>query len=273
MSKKISLNIEGKVKPNLSKLFKKFIVRKDKEVSAKMAKYYKLFPFLAQWSVDPGDAEEILHYYGYLDKNGNLVMNPEKSHRRATLYDILDFDEDDMDFDDYEEIYPGPSEDDDENIYSELYPNDYWDALEQEGMNKKKGKGGKYKHSKGKKGKNKGSEDYDDITKPYSQGFIDEETGDEEDNTLSKQYIFFYPDYHDKTDRLEFNSLKEFDKFCSHNDFLVPPYVGERIAYRPVSHVCLNPGAKERGVDEIMGAENYHDMFFEAGEELQVSYR
>ena len=74
-------------------------------------------------------------------------------------------------------------------------------------------------------------------------------------------------------DKLEFNNLKGFDDFCSSNDFLVPPYVGERIAYRPVSHVCLNPGAKERGVDEIMGAESYADMFYEAGEELQVAYR
>ena len=269
MSKKISLNIEGKIRPNLSKLFKKFIVRKDKEVMAKMATYYRLFPFLAQWAVDPGDVELILRYYGYLDKDGNIIMNPKKKVKH-TLYELSDFDEDD--FDDYEEIYPGPEEDDeDEDIYSELYPNDYWDALEQESAGKKKGKGGKYKHTK--KGKNKGSEDSIDITKPYSQGFIDEETEDEEDGALEKQYIYFYPDYHDKTDRLEFNSLKEFDKFCSHNEFLVPPFVGERIAYRPVSHVCLNPGAKERGVDEIMGAENYHDMFFEAGEELQITYR
>lgn len=266
MSKKISLNIEGKVKPNLSKLFKKFIARKDEEIMSKMEEYYKIFPFLAQWDVAPEDAELILRYYGYIDINGNIILNPKK--RKHTLYELDD------DFDDYEEIFPGSDDeedDDDEDIYSELYPNEYWDALEQESMGKKKGKGGKYKHSKTKKGKNKGSEDSIDITKPYSQGFIDDE--EDEDGVLDKQYIYFYPDYHDKTDRLEFNSLKEFDKFCSHNEFLVPPYVGERIAYRPVSHVCLNPGAKERGVDEIMGAENYHDMFFEAGEELQVTYR
>ena len=138
MSKKISLNIEGKIRPNLSKLFKKFIVRKDKEVMAKMAKYYRLFPFLAQWAVDPGDVELILRYYGYLDKDGNVIMNPKKKTKH-TLYELSDFDEDD--FDDYEEIYPGPSEDDD-NIYSELYPDDYWDALEQESAGKKKVKVG-----------------------------------------------------------------------------------------------------------------------------------
>jgi hypothetical protein len=108
-----------------------------------------------------------------------------------------------------------------------------------------------------------------DITKPYSQGFIDE-ADDKEDMDY---HIWFYLDYHDKTDKLEFNSLKSFDDFCSSNEFVVPPYVSERIAYRPVSHVCLNPGAKERGVNEIMGAESFADMFNEAVEELQITYR
>lgn len=260
MSKKISLNIQGKVRPNLSSLFKKFITRKSAETQKKMAYYYRLFPFLTQWAVDEGDVEMILRYYGYLDKHGNVYMNPKG--KTGTDY----WDEDD-DFDDYEEVYPGPSDDDDEeDIYAELYPDEYWEELEKEREKKKKGKNGKYKHTKG-KGK-KGSEDEIDITKPYSQGFIDEAS----DGNVP-QYIFFYPDYKDKTDKLEFNSLKEFDDFCSSNDFLVPPYVGERIAYRPVSHVCLNPGAKERGVDEIMGSESYADMFYEAGEELQITYR
>jgi hypothetical protein len=125
-----------------------------------------------------------------------------------------------------------------------------------------------------KKKKGKGSEDMFDITRPYSQGFIDEtDLPEEEVESSVAQYIWFYPDYKDKTDKLEFNSLKDFDDFCAKNEFLVPPYVGERIAYRPVSHVCLNPGAKERGVDEIMGAESYGDMYYEACEELQLTYR
>ena len=271
MSKKISIGIKGELNPVLSKLFKKFVSRKMEESNKKMAFYFKLFPFLAQWCVDEEDVETILTYYGYLDKKGNIVMNPKKKYSgKGTEY----WDEEDY-WDEYEEIYPGPSDDDsddeDENIYSELYPDskDYWDELE---SGKKKGKNGKFKHTKGKK--NKGSEDMLDITKPYTQGFIDEEEmPEEDDNPLDQYYIWFYPDYKDKTDKLEFNSLKEFDDFCSSNDFLVPPYVGERIAYRPVSHVCLNPGAKERGVDEIMGAESYADMFYEAGEELQVAYR
>ena len=269
MSKKISIGIKGELNPVLSKLFKKFVSRKMEESNKKMAFYFKLFPFLAQWCVDEEDVETILHYYGYLDKKGNIVMNPKKKHSgKGTEY----WDEEDY-WDEYEEIYPGPSEkddDEDEDIYSELYPDvdEYWNRLES--GSKKKGKNGKYKHSK-KKTKTKGSEDMFDITRPYTQGFIDE-TDIPEDGTAT-QYIWFYVDYHDKTDRLEFNSLKDFDDFCAKNEFIVPPYVGEKIAYRPVSHVCLNPGAKERGVDEIMSAESYADMYYEACEELQVTYR
>lgn len=274
MSKKIELGREGKLRPMLKGLFKKYVAKKMEESSKKMAYYFRLFPFLAQWAVDEEDVELILRYYGYLDKNGKVILNPKKGTKNHAHPDY--WDEEDY-WDDYEEIYPGPSEDDsddeeEENIYSELYPDvdEYWNNLESGG--KKKGKNGKYKHSK--KKKNRGSEDMLDITKPYTQGFIDEtDLPEEEGDGSVAQYIWFYPDYHDKTDKLEFNNLKDFDDFCSKNDFIVPPYVGERIAYRPVSHVCLNPGAKERGVDEIMGAESYADMFYEAGEELQVTYR
>jgi hypothetical protein len=268
MSKKIELTISGKNRPNLSVLVKKWISRKLKDNQRKLERYYRLFPFLAQWSVDLEDVETILYYYGYIDKDGNVVLNPDKKKKKGTEY----WDEEDY-WDEYEEIYPGPSEkdddEDDENIYSELYPDvdEYWSSLES--GSKKKGKNGKYKHSK--KKKTKGSEDMLDITRPYTQGFIDET--DMPEDSSAAQYIWFYIDYHDKTDRMEFNSLKDFDDFCAKNEFIVPPYVAERIAYRPVSHVCLNPGAKERGVNEIMSAESYADMYYEAGEELQVTYR
>jgi hypothetical protein len=271
MSNKIELGKEGKLRPMLKGLFKKYVKKKIEESNKKMDYYFKVFPFLAQWAVDEEDAELILRYYGYLDNKGNIILNPDKKNKKSgTQY----WDEEDY-WDEYEEIYPGPSEkddDEDENIYSELYPDvdEYWNNLENEG--KKKGKNGKYKHSKKKKGK--GSEDMFDITRPYTQGFIDEtDLPEEEVESSVAQYIWFYPDYKDKTDKLEFNSLKDFDDFCAKNEFLVPPYVGERIAYRPVSHVCLNPGAKERGVDEIMGAESYGDMYYEACEELQLTYR
>jgi hypothetical protein len=264
MSKKIRLSIDGKSRPSLTSLFKKYITRKMSDISKRTERYYELFPFLVQWGIDEEDAEMLLRYYGYIDKDGNVLTESSDTKKSTSIWDEDDY------WDEYEEIYPGKNnnKDESEDIYSELYSDaeSCWASLEAGG--KKKGKGGKYKHTKGKKAKDKGEEGMLDITKPYSQGFIDEA-----DDSLDAQYIYFYPDYKDKTDRLEFNDLKEFDNFCSVNSFVVPPYVGERIAYRPVSHCCLNPGVKERGIDEIMGAESYSDMYFEASEELQEAYR
>ena len=270
MSKKISLKIDGKSRPSLSNLFKKYISRKMSDLNERIESYYKLFPFLIQWGIAEEDVEMLLRYYGYIDKDGNVVNEDSNSKKSTSIWDEEDY------WDEYEEIYPGKSlsSDDkksDDNIYSELYSDaeSCWTSLENFKSNaKKKGRRGKYKHTKGKKGKDKGEEDMFDITKPYTEGFIDES-----DSSLDIQYIYFYPDYKEKTDRLEFNDLKEFDSFCEKNYFFVPPYVGERIAYRPVSHCCLNPGAKEKGLDEIMGAESYSDMYFEASEELQEAYR
>lgn len=83
--------------------------------------------------------------------------------------------------------------------------------------------------------------------------------------------IWFYPDYNDKDDRLEFNTLSAFDEFCCDEGYVVPPYIGERIAYRRVSHCCLNPSAREQGIFEIMAEESYADMMYEACDVSELS--
>lgn len=107
-----------------------------------------------------------------------------------------------------------------------------------------------------------------DITTPYSGheenptecGYEDIESDGINDGKL----IYYYPNYRNKEDRLEFNTLKEFDDFCADYGYTVPPYVGEQIAYRRVSHVCLNPTVREYGMFEIMAEESYADMMYEA---------
>jgi hypothetical protein len=136
-----------------------------------------------------------------------------------------------------------------------------------------------YVEVKGKKKRhrNKGKKfDYFDITKPYSgeeeapTEFDDyEEIGD--DGVLEGKEIWYYPDYHTKDDRLEFNTLKAFDDFCADNGFVVPPYVAENIAYRRVSHTCLRPDARESGIFEIMAEESYADMMYEACDVRELS--
>jgi hypothetical protein len=136
---------------------------------------------------------------------------------------------------------------------------DYWEKK----MKKKHKKGG-------------GRSRIIDINTPYS--------GEEESPTEYATYeeidgdglydgkqIWFYPDYMNKDDRLEFSNLKDFDDYCSDNGYIVPPYYAEEIAYRRISHVCLKPQARERGVLEIMAAESYADMMYDACDVMELS--
>jgi hypothetical protein len=128
----------------------------------------------------------------------------------------------------------------------------------------------KKKHKKGKNAR------VININDPYS--------GDEENPTEYASYedlesdgindgklIYFYPNYRNKEDRLEFNTLREFDDFCADYGYVVPPYVGEQIAYRRISHVCLRPDAREYGMFEIMAEESYADMMYEACDVTELS--
>lgn len=251
MSKKINLVIPGKKRPNLGLLFSKYIARKLKENDKKLERYCKLFPFLSTWCATLEEAEMILRYYGYLDRRGNIIMNPSASCGYEDDY-----------WTEYEELHPTDEDDDDPDV---VYPSDYWAELEDD--YKKRSEVGKKPKSKHKHRKHRGKKAVKiDINTPYS-GYEE----DPDELGCIAQYIYYYPDYTDKTDRLEFNSLKEFDDFCAHNDFVVPPYIGERIAYRPVSHCCLNPLVKKRGMDEIMAEESYADMMFEASEVVELA--
>ena len=137
----------------------------------------------------------------------------------------------------------------------------YWEREE---------KKAKKKHKKGKNAR------IININDPYS--------GDEESPTEYASYedlesdgiydgklIWYYPDYRNKSDKLEFNTLKEFDDFCADYGYVVPPYVAEQIAYRRISHVCLNPIAREHGIFEIMAEESYADMMYEACDIKELS--
>ena len=137
----------------------------------------------------------------------------------------------------------------------------------------RKAKKGKKKHNKRGKGKRAR---IIDITVPYS--------GNEEEPTEYGTYedldtdgiedgkqIYYYPDYRDKSSRLEFNTLSAFSDFCGDNGFVVPPYIGEQITYRRVSHTCLRQDAKEEGIYEILAEESYADMMYEACDVSELS--
>jgi hypothetical protein len=69
----------------------------------------------------------LLRYYGYIDKDGNVITESSSSKKSTSIWDEEDY------WDDYEEIYPGNNnKDESEDIYSELYSDaeSCWASLE-----------------------------------------------------------------------------------------------------------------------------------------------
>ena len=249
MSKKIKISIPNKERPNLHSLFHAYIDRRSKECRSSCS-YDSMY--------DDYDFES-LAAMGLLSDMGFYP---------------------DEDFDEGEIIFPynssrkkkhGKLSDDD--AYSR-----YWAREEMKRNARRAARQSKmiedaeYVEVKGKKKRhrNKGKKfDYFDITKPYS-GWEDNPTEINEMD-MRKDYsldtprvtIWFYPSYCNQDDRLEFNNLKDFDDFCCDEGYVVPPYIAEDLAYRSVSHACLRPEARERGVFEIYAAETYNEMAYE----------
>lgn len=242
MSKKISILIPNKERPNLHSLFHEYIERCGKESHGSMYDYEMM-----------DDEFKTLAAMGFF---GGVYPSDE-----------------DYDFDDCELVFPHNSNNRRSGMSDEDAYADYWNRqamkrnarraarnsriIEDANYVEIGGKGRKKKHRSGSK-KNKVL----DITRPYS-GW--EENPDELGDGLDTPsvLIWFYPDYSNQDDRLEFDSLKEFDDFCCDEGYVVPPYIAEDLAYRRISHTCLNPDAKERGVLEIFAAETYGDMVYE----------
>jgi hypothetical protein len=59
---------------------------------------------------------------------------------------------------------------------------------------------------------------------------------------------------------LEFNTLSDFSDFCADQGYHVESDVGMAIAYRRISHTCLDPLLRDEGVFQIIAEESYADM-------------
>lgn len=131
---------------------------------------------------------------------------------------------------------------------------DYWNMVEQ--LEKKQK--GKKKHKRGNRGKAK----VIDITTPYSGMEDDPREVDEYETSGIEdgKEIWFYPDYTDKSNRLEFNTLSDFSDFCADQGYHVEADVGMAIAYRRISHTCLDPELRDEGVFQIIAEDSYADM-------------
>lgn len=261
-------------RPSIIPLFKAWVTRRLKEEREKYRNMrYSLYD-------DYGDEydEEMAalrrYYGGVFPRSGSYILNPLEGE------DADEWDDDDYDDLNYDDYYVG---DDGEIIFPSggvvhnrgsedqtLRPgqtrksaqdmDDYWNKMSK--FNER----GKYKHTKHRGSRGAKKAKVVDINEPYNGNYIDD-SGDAPESTI----IYFYEDYHDKYSRVEFNTLYDFDEYCKEMGFAVPPYIGEQIAYAPVSHCCLNPIAKESGILEIMREETYGDMFYEACETSELS--
>lgn len=285
MSRKFSLNIPGKERPNLLSLFHTYLVRKVQEDRENWEKLYRLrrnrhrsMVYDDYGSEYEEEMEQLRRFYGgAFPHSGGYILNP-----------LDEDDEDEWDDDDYDDIYSNYDDylvgDDGEIIFpsggvvqsanddpdrtirpgeyrrSRQDMDDYWNKMSK--FNER----GKYKHTKHRGSRGSKKAKVIDIKEPYNANYI-ENDGD----ALENCNIYFYEDYHDKYSRIEFNNLFEFDEYCKEMGFSVPTYIAEDIAYSPISHCCLNPGAKEQGVLEVMREETYGDMFYEACETSELS--
>lgn len=245
MSKKIEINIPNKVKPNLISLFHEYLSRKAKEPTYSsyedwddyyddMAAYWdRVFP---GWDDDLDDDSDVVFPYS---SNGVLILNP-KGKRKGKKKDPF---------------------------------KDFWSQEDREESFSKGGKG-KMKHKKRKKARivdiNAPYSGYEDDPTEYNLDDIGFEYSSNGEDSEHKE-IWFYPDYHCKDDRLEFNSIKEFSDYCEKQGYFVSREVAYDLAWRYESHCCLCPESEKVGLLEIMSEHSYGEMFYEACEEHELS--
>jgi hypothetical protein len=236
MSKKINISIPNKVKPNLINLFHEYLVRKAKEPKRKRG----LGGSDERYIWDTDEYEDMVEYWdrmfpGWDDDDDGDVVYPSNNV-----------------------IVLNPKKDKDKRTVYDAF---WTQESREEGWGKK----GKKKHKKGKKAR------LFDINVPYS--------GEEEeidfdftcDDYGNDKEIWFYVDYHDKEDRLEFNSLKDFIDYCDSMGYYIPPQVERDIEWRYESHCCLCPDSEKIGFLEVMSGHSYGDMFFSACEDSELN--
>lgn len=236
MSKKIKIDISNKVKPNLISLFHKYLSRKAKEPTYSNYEDWDDYgDMAAYWDrVFPGwddDLDDDSDIVFPPRNNSILILNPKGKGKGK-----------------------GKKKDPFQ---------DFWSQEDREESFFKGGKG-KMKHKKGKKAR------ILDINVPYS-GYEDDPTEYNLDENTEYKEIWFYPDYHCKDDKLEFNSIKEFSDYCEKQGYSVPREVVNDLAWRYESHCCLCPESEKIGLLEIMSDHSYGEMFYGACEEHELS--
>jgi hypothetical protein len=248
MSKKIKLKIPNKVKPNLHTLFHLWI---DRVAKSRKKSYCA---------------------------NGFYTRDEIRALIDSGFFSIEDFDDDA----DYVFPYSEMNHDDDLDAYEEYWKNQERKQRRHNNLDLSYGYEKKGKRKRHKKGKCK----VVDINQPYSgwEDYPSEidvdydgmsyQNDDEEEYKKYKEAhasdlderpryddkltIWYYPEYMNKYDRLEFNTLKDFDDFCADEGILIPIDVAEEIAFKPISHVCSYVNSRDDY--GVAVGESYYEM-------------
>lgn len=231
MSKKITLSLSDKNRPNLSALFQSYM--KNRKSSRRLVN-------LGGMLIDMDDEE----YSAMVDYWDSVFPGWDKEG----TYPSED------DYSDEEFIFPGRTLNNTKAGKKGKRKNDpykeYWKQEEREErwarnlMGKSTGKTKHKRHGRTSRARiiDINDYEYDEITPPK---------------------VIFYPDYHDQTDKMCFRNIMEFNDFCEENGYSVPAYVVSDLVYRTENHCCLDPMLEERGELSIVGEGSYGELFYE----------
>ena len=120
---------------------------------------------------------------------------------------------------------------------------------------------------------------YDDVDDYWSNRFSmyrkgewkDEELDDEENYEESYKSIKFYSDIENELSVREFRSLKEFNDFCSDNNYVIGTTDYSNLINWSVVHCCLDPISEEYGEYEIITDNSYGALYWTVSED-EVKY-
>lgn len=84
-----------------------------------------------------------------------------------------------------------------------------------------------------------------------------------DDDEYCPHIIWFYLDFNNRSNRLEFNTLSEFSEYCDIHGYSVDDNMIDRLIYCYESHCCPSGEYDEYGLEKIMVEHSYGDMFYE----------
>lgn len=110
--------------------------------------------------------------------------------------------------------------------------------------------------------------EYDDDDMPDPYNYKNEGAGyDDYEIEDAEKRIYFYANYDDESTVIEFDSVKEFDGYCTSMGYKVNQADAMDIAYCDEYHCALNPyDLQYRDEFVVIGAETYDDLHFRCQE-------